>query len=87
VLERAIEETALPLHGRKKNLTKANWLDYFCQERLQLPERILAGIVKDLSDAVPRWRELIGRSFLSPAAREAYTHVLNDRLERLGLNL
>jgi serine/threonine-protein kinase HipA len=85
VLERALEETALPLHGRKKNLTKENWLDYFCKERLQLPDRILDGIVNDLSDAAPSWRELIGRSFLSPAAREAYTRVLNDRLERLGL--
>ncbi len=39
----------------------------------------------DLPDAVTQWRALIGRSFLSPSAREAYLSVLDDRMERMGL--
>ena len=41
VLEKATEETALPLNGKKKNLTRKLWLDYFCTERLGLPARQL----------------------------------------------
>jgi len=85
VLEQAREETALSLNGRKKNLTKAHWLDYFCKERLRLPNQILDGIVSDLTAAAPRWKELIGRSFLSAPAQHAYTQVLQDRQTRLGM--
>ncbi len=85
VLERAIEESALPLNGRKKNFTKDNWLGYFCKDRLKLPDPIRDEILKDLSEAVPKWQALIGRSFLSIKAQTAYAHILQERLTRLGL--
>ncbi len=86
VLENPVEESALPLRGKKRKLTRSDWVDYFCRERLRIPERVLDGILADLAKAVPRWKELIGRSYLSPAARDHYLAILDERLDRLDLN-
>lgn len=83
VLENASEESALPLRGRKRKLTRADWIDYFCRERLGLPEAVLAGILADLRDGLPRWDQTIRRSFLSPARQDRYLELLNDRHHRL----
>jgi hypothetical protein len=86
VLEKAIEEIALPLNGKKKKLTQSDWLNYYCKERLQIPEKIVQGILAELSAAVPQWRLLISRSYLSPRSKDMYAQLLDDRLRRLGLN-
>ena len=86
VLEKAIEEIALPLNGKKKKLTQSDWLNYYCKERLQIPEKIMQGILAELSAAVPQWRQLISRSFLSPTSKDLYAQLLDNRLKRLGLN-
>lgn len=83
VLENATEESALPLRGKKRKLTREDWLDYFCRERLNLPESILKGIQADLRDGLGTWMECIGRSRLSPARQEAYQEILCARHQRL----
>ena len=83
VLENASEESALPLRGRKRKLTRADWIDYFCRERLGLPETILAGILSDLRDGLPNWEAIIRRSFLSPARQDRYLEILRDRCHRI----
>ncbi len=83
VLENAVEETALPLGGRKSRLTCKLWLDYFCRERLGLAPPILEGILADLCAAVPRWRELIRHSQLPVEKQVQYRSLLDDRLARL----
>lgn len=85
VLENPSEESALPLKGKKKNLTRKLWLDYYCRERLRLSEKIIAQLLNELSAAIPTWRELIRRSFLSPPKKQAYVELLEERAERLGL--
>ncbi|NIP93451.1 MAG: HipA domain-containing protein, partial [Akkermansiaceae bacterium] len=59
VLEVAEEESALPLKGKKKNLTRKLWIDYFCCERLGLPNAIVDDLLGELSEAVPRWKDLL----------------------------
>lgn len=83
VLENASEESALPLRGRKRKLSRADWIDYFCRERLKLPEVILNGILSDLHDGLAEWTEVIRRSYLSPARQEIYLEILKDRHHRL----
>jgi serine/threonine-protein kinase HipA len=83
VLENASEESALPLRGRKRKLTRADWIDYFCRERLRLPEAILAGMLADLRDGLPKWTEIIRRSFLSDPRQERYLEILEERHHRL----
>ena len=83
VLENASEESALPLRGRKRKLTRGDWIDYFCRERLGLPDAILAGILVDLRDGLPKWTEIIRRSFLSDSRQERYLEILEERHHRL----
>lgn len=83
VLENPGEETALPLRGRKRKLTREDWLDYFCRERLDLPEPILRDILADLHDGLPEWKELIRRSFLSEPRQSRYLEIVEDRYRRL----
>jgi len=83
VLENASEESGLPLRGRKRKLTRADWIDYCCRERLGLPETILAGILADLRDGLPKWETIIRRSFLSPPRQDRYLEILRDRHHRI----
>lgn len=85
VLENAREESALPLHGKKK-LTKKLWLNYFCQERLKLTDSQVAIIVQDFKEVLPTYSELIGRSFLSEERKSKYREILFARAKRLGIS-
>jgi len=83
VLENAIEESALPLRGKKSKLTASDWLDYFCKERLALPESILQEMLQRLRSAIPSWQATIQRSYLSPARQTKYQELLAQRAARL----
>jgi serine/threonine-protein kinase HipA len=85
VLENAKEESALPLQGKKRKLTKELWLDYFCKERLNLNEGQIDKIVKDLQKAMPAFNELIKQSLLSEDRQAGYRTILHARAKRLGL--
>lgn len=83
VLENAVEESALPLAGRKRKLGREEWIDYLCRKRLKMAEPVLAGILTDLEDGLPKWTEIVGRSYLSAPRREGYLAILNERHRRL----
>lgn len=83
VLENATEEIALPLRGRKRKLTRSDWVDYFCHERLALPGAIVDGILSDLRDGLGTWTEMIRRSRLSAARQQGYLEILRERHGRL----
>lgn len=85
VLENAKEETALPLQGKKKKLSRKLWLDYLCQERLGLKAREVESLQQKLQSTIPTFRELIERSFLSDEKKLQYLDMLNDRSRRMGL--
>jgi serine/threonine-protein kinase HipA len=85
VLGRAKEESALPLSGKKKNLTRKLWLSYFCKERLGLKEDQIDSILDRLTAALPEWRNLIDRSYLSDAAKDGYREIMEERVARLQL--
>lgn len=83
LLGNASEESALPSRGRKRKLTPADWVGYFCGERLGLPEAILDPILADLKDARSVWEGKIRQSFLSEPAKSGYLAILAERWERL----
>lgn len=78
------EEIALPLMGKKKNLTRKLLVDYWGRERLGLNERTITNLLAELEKAVPEWKSLIGKSFLSHTMREKYASVLAERTKILG---
>ena len=83
VLGNASEESALPLRGRKRKLTRQDWIDYFCQERLGLAPAVTADILRDLAATNDKWQRLIRHSFLSDSAQAGYRDILATRASRL----
>jgi serine/threonine-protein kinase HipA len=83
VLGNASEESALPLRGKKRKLTRSDWVDYLCRERLGLPTAILNPILHTLDASRDVWGRKIENSYLSAPARAGYLEILNDRRSRL----
>jgi len=85
VLQNPPEEIALPIRGKKRNLTRNDLVRYFCGERCALPPKVVDGMLSKFSKVLPIWHELLDRSFLSEGSREAYWHLVRDRAARLEL--
>ncbi len=79
------EELALPLNGKKNNLKKWDFLDYFAGQKLQLNEKVIAGVMQEIKQAHPAWQELLRNSFLSITMQEKYLVLLEERCQRLDL--
>ncbi|MCA0402731.1 MAG: HipA domain-containing protein [Proteobacteria bacterium] len=80
------EEIALPIRGRKNNLTKHDFFDYFASERLELNQNIILETIQQFQQAIPKWKKLINISFLSLPMQEKYLNLLKLRAKRLGLD-
>ncbi|HDL64878.1 MAG TPA: type II toxin-antitoxin system HipA family toxin [Proteobacteria bacterium] len=82
--EKDIEEIALPLKGKKKNLTRNIWINYFGGERAGLNPGTIDQVMEEFNEAIPHWKSLIRISFLSPEMKELYEELLDHRLVVLG---
>ncbi len=80
-----IEETALPLAGKKKNLSDRDWISYLARQRLKLNNTIIDRILSGFATALPNWKVLIDRSFLSDPLKELYQEVIEVRSRALGI--
>ena len=83
VLGNASEESALPLRGKKRKLTRNDWVGYFCTERLGLQPAVIEPMLHELRDARGAWQRHIQQSHLSDAAKQRYLEILDDRHARL----
>lgn len=80
-----IEEVALPLDGRKRHLTSHAWLRYYAQERLELPDKVVAGVMAGFRRVLTGWHETLRISFLPEDQKSLYQDLLTERCARLGL--
>lgn len=79
----AKEEIALPIRGKKNNITKRDIFEYFGSERLGLNSKVIDGIQEEFQQAIPGWKQMIGNSFLSQEMQEKYIHLLEARKIKL----
>ncbi len=79
------EEFALPVCGKRRNVTKLDLLRRYGRERLELSEKTIQAVLRDVKSAQPRWAQLIERSFLSDLMKERYVTLVRQRLMRLEL--
>ena len=86
ILKKAKEEIALPLRGKKNNLTRKDLVDYFGQERLKLNDQIIEKVLTDIATVIPAWKQEIEVSFLSMESKKAYIDLIEKRRVKLGLN-
>lgn len=75
------EEMALTLNGRKKNLKKLDFVA--AMNTLKVEEKQQENIFNKMAKALPKWQELIDRSFMSAAYKEQYKTILAERMNRL----
>ncbi len=85
VLGKDVEETALTLKGKKKNMTKSILKDYLGLERLKLNQTVIDKTLKELLSAIPSWFELIDNSFLKQDLKDDYKELLENRIKLLDL--
>jgi serine/threonine-protein kinase HipA len=84
-MKNAKEELALPLNGKKSNLTRRDLVDYFARERLGIQEAVLSDVLSRVTKALPVWHKVLDRSFLSADAKQHYASVLAERTKRMKL--
>lgn len=77
------EELALPLNGKKNNLTKKDFLTYFAIVRLKLNQATIDDVMNDFLKNTPIWPQLIEHSFLSMKMKEKYQNLLQLRCVKL----
>ena len=83
VIDEPKEEIALPLGGKKRNLNRKDFIEYFGKERMGIPEKKLNGLVDALYNCFPDWINLIEISFLSDSLKGKYIDLLNERKKRI----
>jgi serine/threonine-protein kinase HipA len=79
------DEIALPIKGKKKNLTRNMLINYFGQEKCELTDKVIDKVLDSITNAIPKWREELSISFLSEEMKEKYIALIDARLERLQL--
>ncbi len=82
-LQNPKEELALSINGKKSRLTHKDLIDYFGRGRLQINDRMLMDILSKFGSAIPVWRELIQKSFLSSEMKKKYLSTIEQRAQRL----
>ena len=75
------EEMALTLNGRKKKLKKQDFVA--AMNTLMVEEKQQENIFNKMAKALPKWQEMIDRSFMSDEFKEQYKTILTERMNRL----
>ena len=85
IVMNAEEEIALPIKGRKNNLNRSNFIDYFAAERLGLNQNIIMETLREFTQLIPEWKKMIRESFLSKKMQDKYIALLDERKGIIGL--
>jgi len=85
VLGKDVEESALTLKDKKKNLTKNILIDYLGSERLNLNSVVINNTLNELRNAISSWYDLINISFLNQSLKDDYKELLEKRIDVLKL--
>ncbi len=79
------EEIALTLNGKKRNLRRKDFIDYYAFEILKLNQSVVNNKLELIEKAKSAWFQLISISFLNDPLKEKYTLLLENRCKILGL--
>jgi serine/threonine-protein kinase HipA len=82
-MQNPAEEIALPIMGKKKNLSRKILVDYWGKERLKINEKVLGQIIVKFKDIKNSFSDLISISFLSGDMKEKYISLINERYKVL----
>jgi len=73
------EEIALPILGKKRNLSGKELIDCFAKERMNLNDTIISQVLNNINSEWNNWVNLIKISFLSNDMKEKYLELIKNR--------
>lgn len=76
-------ELALPLMGKRSNLTRKHLVDYYGHERLGLNWVVINDELNKMGAALGDWMKIIARSFLSEGMQERFGELIQTRWKRI----
>jgi serine/threonine-protein kinase HipA len=79
------EEIALPLNGKKRNLTRRMLVEYFGVERMALESKVIDDHLERFAKDLTTWFAWIERSFLSDDLKAKYRQIVESRAKVLDL--
>lgn len=79
-----VEETALPLAGKKSKFKKDHFFKYYAQDKLQLVEQTVLVEQKNMLDKKGELEEWVQKSFLTDEMKEKYLELMESRYQRLA---
>lgn len=85
VVPKTQEEVALPIAGKKRNLSAKILIEYFPKERLKLNDTIISQVLNKINAEFNNWENLIKISFLSNEMKEKYFELMKRRKQIVGL--
>ena len=75
------EELALTLDGRKKHITKQNFMRAMASSGLG--EKVIEKIFRKFTDVAPKWYDFIDSSFLPTEMKEKYKDEIGTNIGKL----
>jgi serine/threonine-protein kinase HipA len=75
------EEMALNINGKKKKIKLQDFV--VAMDTLKVDEKQRQNIFRKMEKALPKWLDMIDRSFLSDAFKHQYKSIIQERLNRL----
>ncbi|MBO4893184.1 MAG: HipA domain-containing protein [Prevotella sp.] len=75
------EELALTLSGKNTKLRRNDFLN--AAKTMGLEENVVLRLITSLHKALPKWQQIIQKSFLSEEQKQAYEELIVSRLDRL----
>lgn len=75
------EEMALTLNGKKSKLHLTDFLQM--AKTIGIAEKVTLGMIDQLHKALPKWQDIIARSFLSHENQDRYESLIHERLGQL----
>jgi serine/threonine-protein kinase HipA len=82
VLPEDTEELALTLCGKKRKLSRQNFISAMTESGLN--DKVCANILKNFESVAPRWCEFICQSFIPVEMQEHFISLINSRLTKLS---
>ena len=79
IVPRTQEEIALPIAGKKRNLSVKILIEYFGKERLKLNDKIISQVLNRISLEFNNWENLVDICFLSNEMKEKYLELMKKR--------
>ena len=77
------EETALTLNGKKRRISRDDFMQF--GTTLRLTEKQIENVFSRFSKQLPSVFQLLEKGFCNPKMKERYRVLLQERADRLGL--